>query len=231
MTSRTGSAGGRSPSAGTPCPAGTVTALEPDPRRAASVRICVAGRPYYTVAREAVAEAGLTVGRAIDSALHERLGRAADAEAALRSALGSLGLRAYARADLGRRLVRRGHPREAVEEALERIASLGLLDDAAFALVYVQTRALRGRGPDRLRRDLQAMGVARTSIEGAIAAHWPDGADASPLPLELARKRASQLGELPRPVKRRRILAYLARRGFTGRAVTQAVAQALERQL
>ena len=227
-TNSPGRAGGRAPSAGTPCPEGAITALEPDPRRAASVRIYVAGKPYYTISREAAAGAGLAIGRAIDPALHEQLGRAADAEAAFRTAVGAIGLRSYARVDLGRRLVRRGHPREAVAEALERADALGLLDDAAYAREYVQTRAARGRGPVRLQRDLLSMGVARADIDRAIAAHWPEGTEERELPLALARRRAAQLGGLAPPVRRRRVLAYLARRGFTGRAAMTAVTRALE---
>ena len=43
------------------------------------------------------------------------------------------------------------------------------------------------------------------------------------MPLALAAKRAAQLGDLPRPVKRRRVLAYLARRGFAGRDISDMV--------
>ena len=221
--------GGRriEPSAGQPRPEGAITALELDPRREASVRIFVGGEPYCTVPRETVAAAGLVVGRVLDDALHERLGHAADAEGAFRAALRSLEQRSYARGDLARRLVRRGHPRDAVDQALARVEALGLLDDAAFAATFVQTRGARGRGPARLVRDLQAMGVARELIDAAIAAEWPDGTEDSGVPLALASKRAGQLGDLPRPVKRRRLLAYLARRGYSGRTVSDVVSRVL----
>ena len=134
-----------------------------------------------------------------------------------------LELRSYARSDLGRRLQRKGHSRPAVEAALERAATLGLLDDESYARSYVQTRAARGRGPSRLARDLLAMGVQRSVIDRALAAEWPEGTEASTVPLALATKRAAQLGGLPRPTRRRRVLAYLARRGFSGRAVTEIV--------
>lgn len=205
-----------------------VTAIEPDSRRAASVRVYVGGRPCYTVPREAVAAAHIAIGAGIDERSHEELSRAADAEAAFRAALGALELRSYARADLGRRLIRRGHPRAAVDAALARAASHGLLDDAKFAADFVQSRSARGRGPVRLQRDLAAMGVARQTIDAAIAAHWPEGGEDPDVPLALARKRAAQLGSLPRPVKRRRLLAYLARRGFTGRTITTIVSRVLD---
>ena len=107
--------------------------------------------------------------------------------------------------------------------ALERIHALGLLDDAAYARTYVQTRAARGRGPSRLTRDLLSMGVDRSLINRALAAEWQEGSDQTALPLALARKRAGQLSGLPRQTKRRRVVAYLARRGFTGRDISEMV--------
>jgi regulatory protein len=202
-----------------------ITALEPDPRRPGTFRVEVDGARFGAVPQELARAAGLAVGRAVDAELHERLTAAADAEAAFRTLLRALERRAFARADLARRLIRKGQPRPAVEAALERAVGLGLLDDAEFARNYVQTRALRGRGPARLTRDLMAMGVERALIDGAIAAEWPEGSDSGGVRLALASKRAAQLGDLPRPVKRRRVLAYLARRGFAGREISDIVAK------
>jgi regulatory protein len=203
-----------------------VTALEPDPRRAGAVRVYLGGRLYCTVGEEAVAAEGLRVGLVPDEARRERLDRAADVEAAYRTVLRAVGARAYARADLGRRLVRKGVPREAVEAALDRAEGLGLLDDAAFAEYFVQTRAARGRGPSRLRRDLMGRGVDRALVDQAIARQWPEGPDADAV-RALAARRAKQLGDLPRPVKRRRLLAFLARRGFGGHEAVDVVARVL----
>jgi len=205
-----------------------LTALEPDPRRPGTLRVEVDGLRFGAVPAELARAAGLAVGRTVDAELHERLTAAADAEAAFRTLLRALERRSFARADLGRRLIRKGHPRPAVDAAVERAFGLGLLDDAAFALTYVQTRAARGRGPSRLTRDLLAMGVERGLIDRALAAEWPEGSDRSRVPMALAAKRVAQLGDLPRPVKRRRILAYLARRGFSGRDITDLVARVVD---
>lgn len=200
-----------------------ITALEHDPRRPGTVRLEIDGARFGVVPGELVSSAGLVVGRSIDETLQQRLSSAADIEAAYRTALRCLELRSYARSDLARRLARKGHPRQAVETALERVAVLGLLDDEAYARGYVRTRAARGRGPSRLIRDLLAMGVQRSLIDRAIAAEWPEGSDRTSMPQALATKRALQLGSLPRQTKRRRVLAYLARRGFSGREVTEMV--------
>lgn len=208
-------------------PEGAISSLEADPRRGASVRIQVAGQPYCTVPADIAAAERLRVGDLIDDARHERLSRAADAEAAFRTALRSLEARSYARGDLARRLVRKGHPRTAVDGALERAQGLGLLDDAAFARGYVETRSARGRGPVRLTRDLMAMGVERSVIDGALASHWPDGLEEAEVPLALVKRRAAQLAGLPPVVRRRRLLAFLARRGYSGRTVSAVVAEAI----
>jgi regulatory protein len=200
-----------------------ITAVEADPRRPDSVRVEIDGARFGAIPLELVSAEGLAVGRVVDPHLQERLATAADAEAAYRTVLRALEVRSYARGDLARRMLRKGHQRPAVESALERAARFGLLDDAAFAQSYVQTRAARGRGPVRLTRDLLSMGVDRSLIDHAIAAEWTEESDKNAMPLALARKRAAQLGGLPRQTKRRRVVAYLARRGFSGREITEIV--------
>jgi regulatory protein len=202
-----------------------VTALDPDPRRAGTLRIEIGGERFGSVPDDVAAAIGLVRGLSITPELRDRLAAAADEEAAYRTVLRSLERRAFARFDLGRRLRRKGHPSVAVEAALERAALIGLLDDAAFAANYVQTRTARGRGPARLAADLMAMGVERSLIDRAIAAEWNEDADRSSIPRKLAEARAARLRTLPVAVRRRRVLAYLARRGFTGRDVTQMVGQ------
>jgi regulatory protein len=207
-----------------------ITALEPDPKRPDSYRVEIGGARFGAVARELVEAEHLTVGRVLDTALQEKLAGAADTEAAYRTLLCALEIRSYARSDLARRLLRKGHPRPAVDAAVERAAGLGLLDDTDFAQSYVQTRSARGRGPSRLVRDLLSMGVERSIIDGAIASEWPEGGDRSTIPLGLAQKRAAQLASLPRQTRRRRVVAYLARRGFTGRDITEMIDKVIARK-
>jgi regulatory protein len=204
-----------------------ITAIEQDPRRPGAVRLELDGTRFGVVPAELIAAEGLSPGQTIAPDVHARLSAAADVEAAFRTGLRMLELRPYARADLGRRLQRKGHPRAAVDVALERLLTMGLLNDEAYARNYVQTRAARGRGPSRLTRDLLAMGVQRSVIDRAVAAEWPEGSDRTSMPQALVSKRAAQLGTMPKQTKRRRLLAYLARRGFSGRDVSALVESVL----
>jgi regulatory protein len=204
-----------------------ITALVPEPQGAGTIRIEVDGERFGSVAPEVVRAEQLQVGRELDEALLARLAAQAEVEATYRTALRAVERRSFARADLGRRLRRKGHAPEAVELALERLVEHGLLDDAAFAANYVETRSARGRGPLRLARDLAAMGVERGIIDRALAAHAGTAEATGDVPRALAAKRAAQLGDLPRHVRRRRVLAYLARRGFSGREVSEMVGKLL----
>jgi regulatory protein len=204
-----------------------ITALVPEPRGPGSLRIEVDGERFASVAPDVARAWGLHVGRELDEGLRERLQLEAEIEAAYRTALRSIERRSFARADLGRRLLRKGHAPPAVAGALDRVAERGLLDDAAFAVNYVETRSARGRGPLRLSRDLMAMGVERGIIDRAVATHVRELEGNTDIPRALASKRAAQLHDLPRHVRRRRVLAYLARRGFSGREVTEMVGKLL----
>ncbi len=207
--------------------AGRITALEPDPRMPGAVRVAVDGRLQWTVAAEAADGAGLRAGLEVTAALERLLERAADAQAAWRAVLAALARRGYARRDLARRLTQRGHPRPAVDQALDRAAAAGLLNDAEFARHYAQVKAARGRGPARLLRDLLLMGVERGVADQAIAQEWEENGTGDDMPRRLAQRRSSQLGDLPREVKLRRVKAYLARRGFSGPAISRMVREVL----
>jgi regulatory protein len=204
-----------------------ITALEADPARPGSVRVLVDGRPFCTVHEGAVAASGLTVGAEWDPAHIESAGKAADEEGAWRTLLKALERRSFSIGEIRRRLRQKGHTPEAVEYAVGRAEEVKLLDDAAFAHHFVQSRASRGRGPARLRQDLRLLSVPDHLIEAALLAQWPEPDAALDLAASLAARRIRQLGSIPRDAKRRRLLGYLARRGFSGSRVTELVRRIL----
>ncbi|HYS00534.1 MAG TPA: regulatory protein RecX [Gemmatimonadales bacterium] len=195
----------------------TLTALAPDPRQPGYRLVEVDRGRFASLPVAALEPLRLQVGSALAPPVLDRLRELADIEAAERAALRALARRAHARLDLQRRLVKKQHPPAAVEAALERLASRGLLDDSRFAEQYAALRATRGKGPARLLGDLVAQGVERRTAEHAVRrALEEEGIDPGVEARAVATKRARQLAGLPAPVRKRRLLAFLVRRGYAG---------------
>jgi len=202
----------------------TLTALAPDPRQPGYRLVEVDRGRFASLPVAALEPLRLEVGAALAPAVLDRLRELADIEAAERAALRALARRAHARLDLQRRLVKKQHPPAAVDAALERLASRGLLDDRQFAEQYAALRATRGKGPARLLGDLMAQGVERRTAEHAVRrALEEEGIDPGLEARAVAAKRARQLAGLPVSVRKRRLLAFLVRRGYAGAQVKELV--------
>ena len=201
-----------------------LTGLAPDPRRPDYRLVEVDRGRFASLPADALIGLALVVGQEIGPRVLERLQELADLEAAHRAALRALARRAHARLDLRRRLLQKQHPPAAVDGALERLAAQNLLDDARFAADYAGAKAARGRGPARLVQDLLTQGVDRRVAEDAVRTVLAaEGVDPASVVRALAEKRARQLAGLPPQVRKRRLAAFLARRGFQGPEVRAAV--------
>lgn len=201
-----------------------LTGLAPDPRRPEYRLVELDRGRFASIPAEALTGLGLVLGREVDEQVLERLQELADIEAAHRAALAALARRAHARFDLRRRLLQKQHPAAAVDAALDRLGAAGLLDDARFAVDYAASRSRRGRGPKRLVRDLQQQGVERRIAENAVRSSLAaEGIDPTHAVRVLLEKRARQLAGLPAMVRKRRLTAFLARRGFGGAEVRELI--------
>lgn len=201
-----------------------LTALAPDPRRPDYRLVEVDRGRFASLPAGSLAGLALVVGREIPERVLARLQELADLEAAHRAAQRAIARRAHARFDLRRRLLQKQHPPAAVDAALDRLAAVGLIDDARFARDYAAAKARRGRGPARLARDLQAQGVDRRVAEQAVRAALAEGNVDPVEPIRaIVEQRARQLAGLPAPVRKRRLAAFLARRGFQGPEMREVV--------
>jgi len=203
-----------------------LTNLAPDPHQPGYQVVEVDRGRFASLPASALASLGIVRGTAIDAPTFDILQQLADIEAAYRAALRAQTRRPHARADLRRRLVKKQHPGSAVDAALERLAAQDLLDDRRYAEHFVATRAAQGRGPIRLLQDLRRQGVdhrvAQDAVTTALAA---EGIEERTALRRVAERRSRQLGDLPQTAKRRRLLVYLARRGYRGAEVREVVEQ------
>jgi SOS response regulatory protein OraA/RecX len=205
-----------------------ITALEPEPA-GSGIRVAVDGAPFGTVSAADVRELRLAVGEALDDGRLSALSGRADVFSARTVALRVLAARALPSREVARRLTRKGHRREAAEAAVGALVESGLIDDWAFARHYAGTRARRGKlGPGRLVRDLRRLGLAERDAEAAVREALADeGLDPRVLLREAAAKKARTLQGLDPATGRRRLKAYLMRRGFSAGDVSEVVKEAL----
>jgi regulatory protein len=130
-----------------------------------------------------------------------------------------LALRARSAEEIRRALARRGYGREEIAAVLARLTASRYLDDAEFARTWVTTRARRAAlGPARLARELRAKGIADADIAVALRA-LADEWDTADVAREAARRKLPSLQGLPSGVARRRLAAFLERRGFSAEII------------
>ncbi|MEB4615899.1 regulatory protein RecX [Leucobacter sp. M11] len=123
----------------------------------------------------------------------------------------------------------KGHQPEAIEPVVREFLDRGYLDD--LALAKAQTGILRERKRMSTRiieRTLNERGIPREFIGIALAEFDPEGDDEDRVLREAARDRARKMGSLDRATAERRLIAFLARRGFGGSSVRDIAREALD---
>ncbi len=192
-----------------PIPTGVEVEAEPQPDRRREASRRRSKRDEGKPREDAVDEIGAERDERIDRLVVSRLRRSALSVAEVRAVL-----------------VEHGLDEVEVGEWIERYERYGYLDDARLGEQLVQSHGVRrGRGSGAI---LQELG--RRGIDSGLARGLVDELDAE-AELENARaiaeRRARQLTGLDRKTAERRLSAFLARRGYPGDIVRQAVAAAL----
>src|SRR5215468_2480170 len=174
-----------------------------------------------------------------DPAAAERAGRAKAAsagdggvdpeEAARQICLRPLAAGPRTRAQLASALRRRRVPDEIAEAVLGRFAEVRLIDDAAFAQAWVETRH-HGRGLARraLSAELRQRGVAADEVRAAVGSLGD--ADELATARRLVAKRLGASRGRPLPARVRHLVGVLARKGYPAGLAYQVVREALERE-
>jgi len=132
------------------------------------------------------------------------------------------------RAQLASALRRRRVPDEIAEAVLGRFAEVRLIDDAAFAQAWVETRH-HGRGLARraLSAELRQRGVAADEVRAAVGSLGD--ADELAAARRLVAKRIGASRGRPLPARVRHLVGVLARKGYPAGLAYQVVREALER--
>ena len=131
-------------------------------------------------------------------------------------ALDLLSARAYTTRNLRRKLTQKEYDPAEVEATVDRLVAAGLLDDAKFAREFARQKLTTGGSSvRRVQRALAVRGIspdlARAATDTVIE---EEEVDIEQSIEAAAKKKVASMGDLDRDVKRRRLFAFLARRGF-----------------
>lgn len=198
----------------------TITALSVQRRNPQRVNIYLDGEFAFGLAR--LVAAWLEIGQVLSDEKITQL-QAEDAqEVAYQQALNLLSYRPRSAAEIRQNLKRHGADEVCMQQVIERLERSGLVNDAQFARVWVENRSeFRPRSQRALIYELRQRGVAAQEIEEAV-----QELDNQELACLAALKHARKLKDFGLQDFRKKMYAFLARRGFSYQDSSVAVQRA-----
>jgi regulatory protein len=206
----------------------TITKLEAQKRNSRRVSVFLDGDFAFGMDARLAIELGLRKGRTLDRAELERIARAEEKSRAKHYSLDFLSYRARSIWEVRDRLARRGHGGEIIDEVIDELRREGLLDDEDFARRWAGDRMKnKPIGERLLRRELRLKRIDGEIIDRVAAAAYRD-LSTERVAGELLRARQERYRRLDMRTARRRMVAFLLRRGFERSAAREAVGQVLD---
>ena len=133
------------------------------------------------------------------------------------------------RAQLAEAMRHVGIPAEAADAVLARFADVGLIDDAAFARAWVESRHYsRGLSRRSLSAELRRQGIDTEEIREAVGTLDPEQEVATARRL-VEQRMAGTRGQ-PTETRVRRLAGMLARKGYPPGLVFRLIKEAMERE-
>jgi regulatory protein len=189
-----------------------VLRVEALPRQPDRVRVYLDGDPSSIVVSRLIAtEAGLRPGLPFDESRLAKLLNRDALQDALDRALHFLETRPRSEREVRTRLTQAGFSPELLDGVVERLNTMGLIDDAAFARYWIDNRErFSPRGTRMIKAELFQKGlkseVIAEQVEGAI--------DEEAGARGIALRQAPRWSKLDRNTFRQKMWSFLSRKGF-----------------
>lgn len=186
-----------------------ITAIEAQKRRKDRVNVFLDGAFAFSLEIDVVEEQGLHSGQALSDSQIEQLERADLFHKGLNAALRFLSHRPRSEAEIRMRLWRRFEG-ETIDRVLLWLKERQMIDDVAFAQFWKENReSFSPRGKRLLKLELRRKGVDPEVIGGVV-----EGIDEEESAYRAAQKKVHLLAKEDYNTFRRKLGAFLGRRGF-----------------
>lgn len=121
----------------------------------------------------------------------------------------------------------RGCEQQVAARVLDRMTSVGLVDDEAYAEMFVRSKQeTKGLATSALRHELRQKGVSDEVVDAALAEVDPDHEKEQAR--DLVARRLRTMRGLDREVQTRRLAGFLARKGYGSGVSYQVIREALD---
>ncbi len=195
-----------------------ITAIKIQKRKPQRVSIYLDGEFAFGLSR--IVAGWLHVGQELSEEKIASLRDEEEREIAYQRALKFINYRMRTEHEVIQKLSENGFPEDIIQSALQRLHRSGLVDDIAYARLWVENRAdFRPRSHRALAYELRRKGVSDQVITQSLKGTLPD----EQLAYHAGLKQSGKLKDLERPEFRRKLSGYLARRGFPYEIISRIV--------
>ncbi len=201
-----------------------ITALKVQKRNPNRVNVYLDGEFAFGVSR--IVAAWLQVGQELSDQKISSLQKEDAEEVAYQDALKVLSFRPRSIQEVQKKLKKNGFDDAIIQTVIERLKKNGLVEDASFAQAWIENRTVfHPRGRKLIAMELRQKGVSDEVVQDALAA---GAVDDETLAYQSAIQYTRRLNGLDWPEFRKKLSAYLLRRGFSYATVSPLVRQVWE---
>lgn len=194
-----------------------ISNLKPQVSNPGRVSVFINNRYKFALSLNSLAEAKLKIGQLLSQTELKQLAALAVDDKAYINALNLLSRRPRSELELRQYLSRRSYPDSTIAKTLQRLASLGYVDDAGFARQWVANRRnFRQASSLKIRFELRQKGINDQLIAEAL------GETAASDEQAIKQLIAKKLRSSAKPTYQQ-LMAFLLRRGYHYSTVKQAL--------
>ena len=205
------------------------------PRRPGRYLLTLSDERTFTMSVGLLADLGATrKGVELDAPTVRKIESESEVLRVMDRAVASLSRGRRTRRELEQRL-RRAKPgvvppeASVIATALDRLTESGLISDEAVARAEASSRLRRGDAPRRVEMILQRKGIERRAASDAVSdAVAEDAIDVDAQCVAVAARRMRSLAKLETKVAKRRLMAFLLRRGYGSGSIRIALKEHFE---
>ena len=208
-----------------------ITKIEGQKKRPTRKSIFIDGQFAFGVSIDILVKFGLYVGKELEQSEKETILHAENVETAKQKVMRFLSIRPRSKKEIRDYLVRKEYPPDVGDDIIAKLESLKMVDDEAFARMVCRDSLLKKpMGEKMLRQALFKKGVPKPIVDSAMLEFFTLSSELT-IAMKAAERQQARIQRSSKHAdeiqKRKKLLDYLVRRGFSFETALSATKQML----